>query len=154
MTRRQGVSAGALSVLVAGGILEWASIVVGQRPAGAPVATAVAEVWNLDALTVVPVLAPAGWAPHTATLQADGTVLMATAGDGRTPIRNARFDPRGSTITTLEVPPTDDVSTLRVAEAQPPHGATDVPLEPLLTLRLSHPADPDSLAESTVVLAG
>src|SRR5439155_12074013 len=106
MTRRQGVSAVALSVLVAGGILEWASIVVGQRPAGAPVpgvsvsgqtTTRLADgrllvlggegpsgpTWTVslvDPATRQAVDLPArliqARAGHTATLLPDGTVLI------------------------------------------------------------------------------
>jgi RHS repeat-associated protein len=114
------------------------------------------ELWNLETGTVTRVPGIQPRISHTATLLADGRVLLAggTAGDPRTGSAAEIFDPRTNIVTPLTTPLPDDGGIPVVMEVRPARGATDVPVNATVTLRLSHPVRIDTVTDPHVMLSG
>jgi hypothetical protein len=128
-------------------------LIVGGDTEGSPSALPT-ELWNLDAQTLTRVAGSQAHGSQTATLLADGRVLIAGGPDatGATPAEI--FDPRTNTVTPVRQPLGDEGGVLTVTEARPSNDATDVPLETMVTVRLSRPAQPDTVTDQTVTLSG
>ena len=112
-----------------------------------------AEVWNVATGRVTAVAGRASTRFGTATLGLDGRVRVV----GTDPAGRATadlFDPATNALQPLTAPAADDGGALFVAEQRPANGATDVPLDVTIALRLSHAAQPDSITDQAVVVSG
>jgi RHS repeat-associated protein len=123
---------------------------------GADRTAPLAELWNFEAATVTAVERLRPRAAHTATLLADGRVLIAggRAGAGAANSGEDVFDPQTDTGRPLAGALADEAGVPAVTEVRPSNGATDVPVELMLTVRLSHALLSETVNDRTVVLSG
>lgn len=129
-------------------------LVGGEGPNAQQVAPT--QLWNVDTLSALPVLGGRlHRSGHAATLQGDGTVAIVDARETSSaqPAAVDRFDPRSRTIQSGREAPRAETA-LVVRDARPASGTADVPVDAVLTLRLSHAADPDTLTDQTVAVVG
>src|SRR5439155_6826292 len=126
----------------------------GQTDTG--LAGAAAEIWDVEAGTVANLSGGQARHGHTATLLADGRVLLSGGADaGGQPVSRADiFEPRTTRIAPITIPLADDGGIPAIAESRPVDGATNVPIDSRITLRLSHGIQPETATERTLVLSG
>ena len=117
-----------------------------------------AEVWDLSARTRSRIAGTIARVGHTATLLGDGRVLLAGGIDaaGRPVGQPEIFTPETNLVTLMTSRETvgDEDGVRRVTRAIPADGATDIPTDAGLTVRLSHAARLETITDQTVTLAG
>jgi RHS repeat-associated protein len=109
-----------------------------------------AEVWDVERGVVVPVRGLGPHTDHTATLLGDGTVLLSGKSIDGSP-SNELFDP--GTDAAAEPSPSSSSAAIEVREVRPGDRATDVPVDAIVTLRLSQPVARDNI-DQHVELSG